>query len=149
MPVFHTLFKKLFQKIQIKCFCLVCWEFLQPDYPSAGNPGGPLFHSIPFHSTHHRLPASIWPNFTSVQCFLHPTPSLNQLQSSSYILTANLYFHPLDDVCRPLVSTPSPGSLLGQPHFPQKPALGPFWKSAMPFPSLRPFQNSLLSTNNQ
>ena len=149
MPVFHTWFKKLFQKIQIKCFCLVCWEFLQPDYLSAGNPGGPLFHSIPFHSTHHRLPASIWPNFTSVQCFLHPTPSLNQLQSSSYILTANLYFHPLDDVCRPLVSTPSPGSLLGQPHFPQKPALGPFWKSAMPFPSLRPFQNSLLSTNNQ
>lgn len=148
MPVFHTWFKKLFQKIQIECFYLVCWELLQPDYPSVGKPGGPLFHSIPFHSTHHRLPASIWPNFTSVGYFLHPIPSLNQLQSSSYILTANLYLHPLNHVYSPPVSTLSPGSPLGQPHFPQKPALGPFWKSAMPFPSLRPFQNSLLNTNS-
>lgn len=146
MPVFHTWFKKLFQKIQIKCFCLVCWELLQPDYPSVGNPGGPLFHSIPFHSSQasckHLVKLYISGVLPSSYTIFEPTPVFL------------LYPH-----CKPLSSPPEPRvqspSLHSQPRFsiraatlPTEPALGPFWKSAMPFPSLRPFQKSLLSTNS-
>lgn len=101
------------------------------------------FHSIPLHSSQasckHLAKLHISAVLPSSHTIFEPTP----------VFLLYPHCQPLSSPPGPLLSTPSPGSLLGQPHFPQKPALGPFWKSAMLFPSLRPFQNSLLNTNSQ